>query len=346
MENRMLIIGIGVAVAVILVLGAVLGPLTSTIDIDGSQDEENYRVEDATGEKVEFEESPERIVSFMPSNTELLFYLDLGERIVGVDDFSNHPPEVNEKIQSGEIKTVGDSLEVKYEDIVELEPDVVMITQAVIHMRETLDDYGIKSVVTGGETLENVYSDLKILGKMCGIEEEAEEKAQGLKEEMDRITKGTRDLPDEERVDVLYISGINEGINTPGEGTFQHTLLRNAGFNNIASSETGWHTIPEEDIIEAEPEVIIAPNYLEKDVEEYTDKESWQDIPAVENDDIFFVDGDIMSRPGPRVVEAQETLVGIMEEAESIETETETTALHTESILGTISEGTSAKQLA
>lgn len=309
MENRKLFITIGIAVALILVMGAVVGSLTGTLDLGGSESDESYVVEDATGQEVNFEETPERIVSFMPSNTEHLFHLGVGDRIVGVDDYSNYPEETSE------LPKVGDSLEVDYEKIVDLEPDVVVITESVVQMRDQLEEYDLKTVVTGGETLEDVYSDLELLGKMCGLEEKGEEEAQALRDQMKEITEETRDLPEDERIDVLYIAGTNEGISTPGEGTFQDTLLTNAGGKNIASDKDGWSTIEEAKIIDRDPEVIIAPNHLEQGVREYTEKDSWQNITAVESDEIHFVDSDIMSRPGPRIVEAQEILVEILQNA-------------------------------
>lgn len=316
MEDRKMFITLGILVVVVLISALVVGALTGRINIDtDGEDEENGEivVEDATGKEVQLEEPPERIVSFMASNTELLFHLleeDEQDRIVGVDDFSNYPPEAQD------LPSVGDSFNVDYEKIIELEPDVVVINQAVSHMRGELEDYGEKAFVTSGESLDDVYSDMKLLGDLCGIPEKAEEKAYELEEEMVEITNETRDLPEEERVDTFYISGAGSEINTPGNDTFQDTLLTNAGANNIFSDEQGWRNVGEEEIIDREPEVIIAPEYLQNEVEELTEKDSWGGIPAVENDDIYYVDGDMISRPGPRIVDIQEDLVNILEGVE------------------------------
>jgi len=313
MEERKILMTLGVLVSVVLISAMVLGALTGRIVIDLNEEDGingEMVVEDATGKEITLEEPPERIISFMPSNTELLFHLEVGDRIVGVDDFSNHPPEVQE------LPSVGDSMNVDYEKIIGLEPDVVVVSQAVSHMRGELEDYGERAFVTNGESLDDVYSDMQLLGELCGIPEKAEEKANELKEEMYEITENTRDLPEEERVDTFYISGAGNDINTPGNDTFQDTLLTNAGANNIFSDKQGWSNVGEEEIIDREPEVIIAPEYLQMEVKELTEKDSWQDIPAVENDHIHYVDGDIMSRPGPRIVEAQEELVNILEDVE------------------------------
>ncbi len=316
MKDRKMFMTLGILVVVVLISALVIGALTGriTIDTDG-EDEENGEivVEDATGKEVQLEEPPERIVSFMASNTELLFHLleeDEQDRIVGVDDYSNYPAEAQD------LPSVGDSFNVDYEKIIELEPDVVVINQAVSHLRGELEDYGEKAFVTSGESLDDVYSDMQLLGNLCGIPEKAEEKADELEEEMVEITNETKDLTEEERVDTFYISDAGNEINTPGNDTFQDTLLTNAGANNIFSDKQGWSNVGEEEIIDREPEVIIAPEYLQIEVEELTEKDSWGDIPAVENDDIYYVDGDMISRPGPRIVDIQEDLVNILEGVE------------------------------
>ncbi len=268
--------------------------------------EKEIVIKDAVGEEITFEEPPEKIISFMPSNTEILFHLEVGDRVIGVDDYSNYPEEVDE------LPSVGDAFETNYEKIVDLDPDVVVIPETNIQMRQQLDEYGIESVVTSGESLSDVYSDMELLGEMCGVEERAREKAEELENEMNEITNETKDLPSEKRTDVLYVSGTYDGINTPGNDTFQGTLLSNAGGNNIAYDVDGWGNIDEEDVIDRDPEVIIAPESVQPGLEEYTEKESWEEITAVEEEEIHYVDADIISRPGPRVAQAQEELVEIL----------------------------------
>ncbi len=282
------------------------GGLVTSYSLEESEDSEEIVVIDARGVEVTFEDPPERIISFMPSNTEILFHLEVGDRVIATDEFSDHPPEVND------LPKVGDSFDVDYEKIIDLEPDVVVTPSFNVDMIDTLNENNITVVATGSTTLDDVYSDMGLLGEMCGIEERAEEKVDDLKAEMDSITEETRDLPEEDRTDTLYLTGIDP-LFTPGNNTFQNTLLEKAGGRNIAAEEDGWWTISEELIIAEDPKVIIATDRLEGDLEELVKEDHWQDITAVQNDEIHYIDGDIMDRPGPRVVNAQENLTDITE---------------------------------
>jgi len=277
-----------------------------------SEADESITVTDARGETITFETPPERIISFMPSNTEILFYIGEGDRVVGVDDFSDYPSEVNG------LPTVGDSFSVDYEKITELEPDVVVTPSFNTQMIDYLENIGHTVVATNSNTLEDVYTDMRLLGAMCGIEEEANQMADDLEDEMDEITQNTADLPQEERVDVFYIASVGP-IYTPGNHTFQNTLIQNAGGNNIADQGDGWWEISKETIIYEDPDVIIATEDLEGQVQNLSEDEVWQGISAVENDEIYYVNDDIFSRPAPRVVEAQSTLTDITAEHLGIE---------------------------
>ncbi len=293
--------------AILIGSGSMMGT-----QLEENQNSEEITVIDARGVEVTFEESPERIIPFMPSNTEILFHLELGDRVIATDDHSDYPPEAND------LPKVGDSFNVNYEKIIDLEPDVVVTPFFNVDMIETLDEHNVTVVATGSTTLQDVYSDMELLGEMCGIEEIAEEKVDDLRSEMDSITEETRDLPEEKRTDTFYITGIDP-IFTPGDNTFQNTLIEKAGGQNIAAEEDGWWTISEEKIIAEDPEVIIATERLEEDLEELIKEDHWQDISAVENEEIYYIDGDIMSRPGPRVVKAQENLTEIIADVEEDE---------------------------
>ncbi len=282
---------------------------------------EEVTVVDARGIEVTFDAPPERIVSFMASNTELLFHLGLGDRVVAVDDYSDHPAEVRG------LPKVGDAFTINYELIVDMAADVVVTAVYNTDMIDYLEGIGQRVVATGATTVDDIYGDMVLLGRMCGIESQAEEMADGLRDEMARLTEDTRELSPEYRPRVLYVVSTYQGIWTTGGGTFQNTLLTNAGGNNIASEKVGWIALSEEEILVANPEVIIATETVKNDLCIILEKTSWSEISAVKNENVFYVDDDIMSRPGPRVVEAQGTLVefisGVMPE-EDIRGETHT----------------------
>ncbi len=271
----------------------------------GAEGEDSIIVTDARGEEIKLESPPEQIVSYMASNTELLFHIGVGDRVVGVDDYSDYPSEVEE------LPSVGDAFEPDIELIISLEPDLVVTAEYNTGLINDLEGHEITVFSTSSTTLEDVYNDMRILGEICGVSEEANSLAQELKDDMGELTEETRDVPEEERPSSLYITGTYQGINTVGSGTFIHSLLENAGLYNVAEEEKGWLTLNEEEVVTKNPEVIIASEETKPSLEEFINKDSWQHITAVEEENVYYVDADLLSRPGPRVIDGQEILVDI-----------------------------------
>ncbi len=295
MKRKMMLVAV-----VLCLLMSVMGGQVSAV--------EGLEVIDARGENITLDSPPERIVSYMPSNTELLFHIGVGDRVVGVDDYSNYPPEVDA------LPKVGDAFNPDYEHIIDLEPDLVVAASYNTMLIDTLEGYGITVVATHSTSVEDAYQDMRMLGAICDVSERADELASYLESSIDEIADEYGDIPEDERPSVLYITGTYEGINTVGAGTFIHELMDNAGLHNVAGDDDGWLTYSEEEVIASDPEVIITTQGLKTSVEEYIERGSWQVITAVKNDAIYYVDGDYISRPGPRVIQAQETFVEIKEE--------------------------------
>lgn len=293
----------------ILVLTVLVGLILVGFSAQAVGGEEGVSVVDARGIEVTLDSPPERIVSYMASNTEILFHIGVGDRVVGVDHYSNHPPEVED------LPRVGD-LEPDIELILYLEPDLVVAAVYNTQLIESMEYHGIPVLATGATTFEDIFDDMRILGRICGVYESADEMATQLEEDFQAVTRESATLPRDERPSVLYITGTWEGINTVGNDTFIHTLLDNAGFENIVGNKTGWLTYNEEEVIFKNPDVIITTESLKGVLSDFLDKDSWQGITAVELGQVYYVEDDLVSRPGPRAIEVQGTLVELAGEAE------------------------------
>ena len=125
---------------------------------------------DDLGTDVEVTQPVERIITLAPSNTEIAFALGLGERIVGVSDWSDHPPEALD------IQKVGTGTEGNLELIVSLDPDLVLAIggEPVPAINAQLRDLGIAVLVLAADDLEGIYHDIELVGKAAGAEEAAE----------------------------------------------------------------------------------------------------------------------------------------------------------------------------
>ncbi len=256
-------------------------------------------VDDANRE-VTVHDKPERIVSFAPAHTETLFALDLQDYIVGIDDYSDYP------VGTQDIQKAGDALNPNYEVIMELAPDIVFtVGTEDSPLVERLDELGITCVVLQAESLQSVFDDMLIIGRLTGKTEEAEALVNELLAQVNEIENRVKDLPEEDKVTVFYeLSPPGTwGLWTIGPDSFIHDLIQIAGGINVAGEEDGdYFSYSEEMLIEKDPMVIITPNPQSPGEIEEGNRPSWETIEAVRSKRVYLVDQDVVSRPGPRVV--------------------------------------------
>ena len=272
---------------------------------DGDASSDVITLTDKSGEEVTIEEEPERIVTVIPSATETVFAVGGGDKVVGVDEWSNYPEEVTK------IEKIGD-INLNIEKIVELEPDLVIADLNNGDSVQALRDAGLKVVVLGAQNLEETYEDLRLAGEALGTEEEAEQVIEDMQTKINEIEELTSELSEDEKKSVWF--EIDQELYTAAEGTFMNELLDIAGGKNIMEGEEGWPQVSEEVVIEANPDVIITTyGYYMEDVEEQVmARDSWQGVTAVQNEAVHNIDNDILSRPGPRLAEGLEQMVTIL----------------------------------
>ncbi|MBR7554656.1 ABC transporter substrate-binding protein [Allobacillus sp. GCM10007491] len=274
-----------------------------TAEEDG--DSESVTLNDKSGEEVTIEEEPERVVTVIPSATEIVYAVGGGDKVVGVDEWSNYPEEVTD------IEKVGD-MNLNIEKIVELEPDLVVADLNNGEDIQALRDKGLKVVVLGAQTLEETYEDLRLAGQAVGTEQKANEIVDNMQSKIEEIEEKTAELTEDEKKTVWF--EIDQELFTAAEGTFMNELLQIAGGKNIMAGEEGWPQVSEEVVIESNPDVIITTyGYYMEDVEEQVlARDSWKDVTAIQNEAVHNIDNDLLSRPGPRLVEGLEQLVNIL----------------------------------
>ncbi len=256
-------------------------------------------VKDYADKEMVLEETPQSFVSAMPSNTEVLFALGLDDKVLGVTNFCDYPPEAGEK------DTIGDSYNIDIEKIVELNPDLVLTGEGQEDLSDRLRDMDIPTVVINPGNFEEIKQSILFIGRISGNEESAQNIAEEMQHRAEAVISSAEDIPAEERPDVLVLVDP-ESLYVAGKGTFIDELITMAGGVNIAA-ESGYFTMSEEKILEENPEVIINTFPMR---EEVLERSSWEVITAVENEDVYDIDGNLVSRPGPRVVEGLEKLYG------------------------------------
>lgn len=268
------------------------------------KEDNTITIEDDIGNTVVIEQPVESIVSLSPSNTEILYALGLGDKVIGVTSFCNYPEEAQEKT------IVSDSVTVDVETVLSLEPDLVL--GYTIGDAEQLDpfiDEGIPVLVIASAVgIDDVYEDIDLIGKATGQEEEANDLIQEMKEKQEYLIERANEI--EESKKVYFEISPAPDLWTAGKGTFQGEFLDVIGAENVFSDVEGWSSINDEDVVARAPEVIITSATYEEDaIGDIKNRDSWETIPAVENDEIYLVDDELVSRPGPRIIDGLEEVL-------------------------------------
>ncbi len=262
-------------------------------------------VEDDLGREIIIENRPEKIVSLSPSVTEILFALNLDNKIIGVSEVCDYPPKVNELVENGEIAIAGPYAKPpKTEKIVGLDPDLV-ITAAGTPMDSIneLESLGINVLGIEGENISSVKKNIKLIGKVTGTSERAQEITERMEEKINEITKITENIPREDKPRVYY--EIWE-LWTFGPGTFGHEVIEKAGCINIAENKKSkYPMLKEEFILNKDPEVFITGTDVRTSVDSV--EKAYPGITALEENQVYILNDnirDIVSRPGPRLPKA------------------------------------------
>jgi iron complex transport system substrate-binding protein len=261
---------------------------------------------DGLGRKVTINTVPQRIVSLAPSNTEILFALGLGDKVVGDTEYCNYPEAAKTKPKVGGFSTVDT------EKVVSLRPDLVLATR--IHDKTiipALENLGITVVALTPGSLNDVLDSIKLVGKITGQDKQASELVKDLSARIKEIADKTQNLSPDQRPRVFYVTW-HDPLWTAGTGTLSNDVISQAGGQNIASDITGDKTIDLETVINRDPEVIIVSVGMGTGEDlpwQYIKSESrLKNTQALLNSRVYKIDGDLIHRPGPRIVEALEQI--------------------------------------
>ena len=260
-------------------------------------------VTDSLGNAVTLEAPPQRIASLSAGHTEVLYAIGAGDQIAAVDNTSDCPSAVNELPKM-------DAYTPSVEQIAGLEPDLVVIFFDPGDLQSSLQGLGIPVLnLAAPESVQGVYDQMALLGEATGHPDDAERVAGEMREAVEDVRSrlGVVEAPAVfHEVDTNYFSAAS--------GTFIGDLYGMLGASNIADV-TGqpYPQMSGEAIIQADPDVIIlADEDAGESPETVKARPGWGSVSAVKNGRVYVIDPDIVSRPGPRLVEALRTLAGYL----------------------------------
>jgi len=260
-------------------------------------------VTDQMGREVTIEGIPQRIISLSPSNTEVAFALGLGERIVGVTEFCNYPPEALEKDIVGGFSTPS------IEKVIELEPDLILAS--TIHKEEVprLEELGIPVLVVEASSLNELYASMSLVAEITGVISAGEEVIASMQQRIQAVQDVVSVIDDEDKIRVYY-EVYSDPLMSAGSGAFINDVITLAGGINIFGDvDENYPQISAEVVAERQPDIILFPDYhgtADLVLEGMADRPGWESVPAVLEFRVHAMSDDTFARPGPRAVEAIE----------------------------------------
>lgn len=270
------------------------------------EDTAKIEVTDIKGSSIALDKIPQRIVSLSPSTTEILFALGAGDRVVGVTSYCDYPEEAKK------VEKIGDYDEPNMELIRKVQPDVVLAGYVKEETAEALEKMGIPVIITEAEDFDTIYHSIKLVGEITGTAAEAEAIVNGMKSKIAEIEEKTKDKG---KPRVFYLVW-KDPLFTAGSKTFINDVIKAAGGINVAEKVEGWANYSAEEMIKDNPDMLIAALHSTDEGmtrEDLSGDRLFSLLECVKQGRVYIMpDDNIISRPGPRIVQAIEDMSKVL----------------------------------
>jgi iron complex transport system substrate-binding protein len=257
---------------------------------------------DEAGRKVTIPARIERFVSLAPNLTEIAYAVGAGDRLVGDTTFCDYPPEAKNVVK------VGDTLQPSIERILALRPQLVLVSTAsqLEAFTKQLNEHQIAVYVTDPRDLEGVFRSIISVGDLLNEPGAASELVNQLRTRSEKVERAVAGLP---RVSVFFqLSG--QPLYTAGKNSFVTNLIERAGGRSVTSDvNEAWPRLSDEAALASRPEAIIMLSGDAMGANANTKVAvALRNSPAVRNGRVYVIDGDHLTRPGPRLIDGLEQI--------------------------------------
>ena len=260
-------------------------------------------ITDREGNEVTISNKWERIISTAPANTETLVELGLADKLVAVDQYSSDVAGIPENIEKIDF-TNPDA-----ETIISLNPDLIIASG---HNKSGSSDDPFKLVKEAGisvvyipssESIQGIYDDIMFIADITNTKEKGQEIVDNMKSQIDEISQKAKNVKEKKKV--YFEIGPAPNLYSFGNSTFLNEMIELVGAENIFKDENSWLAPTEESIIERNPDVILTNvDYIENSVQEIKSREGFENINAVENNQVYLIDKNSSSRPSSHIIKA------------------------------------------
>lgn len=271
----------------------------------GQADSASLPSEDRAGYEVELPSKVEGIISLAPSTTQVINELGLKDKLIGVDEYSTLSVEGLADLPQFEIMSPD------LEAIAALEPDLVFVTgmssQGGEDLFKPLKDLGVTVVtIPSSESIEEIKKDNQFIADVLGLSDKGKEINDKMQATIDEISEKAKAG---EKKTILFEIASLPNIYSFGHSTFMNELIETLGAENVFAEEESWIAVNEEAAIAKNPDVILTNvNYLEDAVAEILGRDGWEEVEAVKNGEVYYIDNNYSSQPNHNIVKALEEM--------------------------------------
>ena len=278
--------------------------ITPVPTIDGT-----ISLTDGLGRIVTIAHPAQKVVSLAPSNTEILFAIGAGSQTIGRDEFSDYPAEAKS------LPSIGGSMG-KYntEQIAALKPDLVLAAEInTPEQVKTLSDLGLTVYyLSNPKTLDDLYTNLETVAKLTAHQSDAASLIASLKIRVAAVDAEVSQLSSRPTVFYEIDASAPDNPYTVGPGSFANVLINRAGGTNLvelAGIKDAYPQISLEQVVTINPTIIVLGDSMwGTTAESVAQRPGWDKLAAVQNKQVYTFDDNLVSRPGPRLIDGLEAL--------------------------------------
>ena len=265
-------------------------------------------ITDDDGQSVTLSNRPQRIVTFAPSNTEIVFALGLAPRLVGVSGkFDDYPSQARSIQQIGGSGDFG--VDPNLERLVALRPDLMLTISGGDEWKKRVREIGIPVFTINATDFDDLLHDIRTVGRLTGTSERAAVLTKG----MATLAAEIRDAVSSDQPVSCFFEVYYPPLTSVGPNTFIADLLRRAGCDS--ASATAKSDYPEwsvDRLVKESPDVYLVASESGSSPAAVAKRPGFRAIGAVAAGRIYLIDSDLVSRPGPRVVDGLEALARVL----------------------------------
>jgi len=265
---------------------------------------------DRAGNEIKIPSEINRIISISPSNAEMIVALGFGDKLVAVDKYSEGIEDIPQGIPYFDI------MNPDIEQLVALEPDIIYATGMSLSEGKDpfkpLKDLGITvAYIPSSNSIDGIYGDIMFIADSLKVGAKGQEIVDGMKLKIEEFRKTGASIADKKTV-YFEIAGAPT-LYSFGSGVFLNEMIELLGAENILADQKEWVQVSDEVIVAKNPDIILTNvDYIENAVGEIKSRKGWENVAAVKNNDVYYIDRNASSLSNQNIIKALEQMAAVI----------------------------------